>query len=109
MASSGLVLWFPMTFTRFLPGEVVPLAKALHSNEALLLFIIIAIWHVYNAIFSPDVFPLDTSIFTGYISEERMQKEHPLELMEIKEKEKETAREVSTEGLLEDLGERPLS
>lgn len=83
MGISGLVLWFPIFFTRFLPGEVIPLAKALHSNEALLLFLIISIWHIYNAIFSPDVFPIDTSIFTGYLSRERMLREHPLELAEI--------------------------
>ncbi len=83
MILSGIVLWIPTTVTRYLPGEIVPLAKVLHSNEALLLFIIISIWHVYNAIFSPDVFPLDSSIFTGYISLKRMEREHPLELAEL--------------------------
>ncbi|GBE00059.1 formate dehydrogenase, cytochrome b556(fdo) subunit [bacterium BMS3Abin07] len=80
MIASGLVLWFPVFATQFLPGEIIPVAKVLHSNEALLIFLIIAIWHIYNAIFSPEVFPLDTSIFTGYISRERMISEHPLEL-----------------------------
>lgn len=79
MASTGLILWFPLTVTRFLPGEFVPVAKALHSNHALLIFIVISVWHIYNSIFSPDIFPLDTSIFTGYISKERMMQEHPLE------------------------------
>ena len=85
MILSGIVLWIPTTITRYLPGEIVPLAKVMHSNEALLLFLIISIWHVYNSIFSPDVFPLDTSIFTGYISLKRMEKEHPLELAELLE------------------------
>lgn len=79
MASTGLILWFPLTVTNFFPGEFVPVAKALHSNHALLIFIVIAVWHIYNSIFSPDIFPLDTSIFTGYISKERMMQEHPLE------------------------------
>ncbi|MFI5323980.1 MAG: hypothetical protein ACHQ6U_10705, partial [Thermodesulfobacteriota bacterium] len=52
-------------------------------NEALLAFLVIVIWHIYNAIFSPEVFPLDTSIFTGKISRERMLHEHPLELASI--------------------------
>jgi hypothetical protein len=73
----------PILFTRFLPGETIPAAKALHSNEALVIFLINAIWHIYNSIFSPEVFPLDTSIFTGYISRDRMLREHPLELAEI--------------------------
>ncbi len=80
MIGTGAVLWLPTIVTQMLPGEVIPTAKALHSNEALLIFLINAIWHIYNAIFSPEVFPLDTSIFTGYISRARMAREHPLEL-----------------------------
>lgn len=80
MMFSGIILWFPTVVTTFLPGEIIPAAKVLHTNEALVVFLIIAIWHIYNAIFSPDVFPLDTSIFTGYISKERMLLEHPDEL-----------------------------
>ncbi len=79
MIASGLVLWFPMTVVRFLPGSVIPAAKALHTNVAMMTFLIIAIWHIYNAIFSPEVFPLDTVIFTGRISRERMMREHPKE------------------------------
>ncbi len=83
MIGSGLILWFPTFVVSFLPGEFIPLAKTLHSNEAMVIVLLIAVWHIYNAIFSPEVFPLDTSIFTGYISRERMEREHPLELMRI--------------------------
>jgi formate dehydrogenase subunit gamma len=85
MVATGTVLWFPIMTTRFLPGEIIPAAKALHSNEALVIFLINAIWHIINAVFSPEVFPLDSSIFTGYISRERMEREHPLELARIDE------------------------
>lgn len=85
MILSGLILWFPIQATHFLPGEIVPAAKSLHTHQATLIFIIIAIWHIYNAIFSPDVFPIDTSIFTGMISRERMAREHPLELARMEE------------------------
>jgi cytochrome b subunit of formate dehydrogenase len=80
MIGSGLILWFPTFMVRFLPGEFIPLAKTLHSNEAMVIVLLIAVWHIYNSIFSPEVFPLDTSIFTGYISRERMEREHPVEL-----------------------------
>lgn len=80
MMATGFVLWFPAEVARVLPGEFIPAAKALHTNEALLIFLIIAVWHIYNAVFNPEVFPMDTSIFTGYISRERMVREHPLEL-----------------------------
>lgn len=80
MFMTGVILWAPTLVTRVLPGEIIPAAKALHSNEAMLIFLINAVWHIYNSIFSPEVFPLDTSIFTGYLSRERMIREHPLEL-----------------------------
>lgn len=83
MILTGTVLWFPILVTKLLPGEIIPAAKALHSNEALLIFLINAIWHIINAMLSPEVFPLDTSIFTGYISRERMAREHPVELERI--------------------------
>jgi cytochrome b subunit of formate dehydrogenase len=80
MVFSGLILWFPVFVTRFLPGEVIPAAKVLHTNQALLIFVIIALWHIYNSIFSPEIFPIDKSIFTGSISRDRMLREHPVEL-----------------------------
>jgi formate dehydrogenase subunit gamma len=83
MIGTGFILWLPTLVTRLLPGEVIPVAKALHSNEALVIFLLNAIWHIYNAAFAPEVFPLDTSIFTGYISRERMLREHPLELARL--------------------------
>jgi formate dehydrogenase subunit gamma len=82
MITTGFILWFPVTVFRllpFLPGQVIPATKAAHTNEAILAFLIIVIWHIYNAVFSPEVFPLDSSIFTGKISLERMIHEHPLE------------------------------
>lgn len=82
MMVTGLFLWFPAIVTTFLPGEIIPAAKVLHTNQALVVFLIISIWHVYNAVFSPEVFPLDTSIFTGYISRERTLQEHPEEYVE---------------------------
>jgi formate dehydrogenase gamma subunit len=85
MISTGIILWFPVEFARLLPGEFIPAAKAAHSNEALLAFLVIIIWHIYNSIFSPEVFPLDTAIFTGKISRERMVHEHPVELARIEQ------------------------
>ncbi len=83
MMATGVILWQPIFATRFMTGEIVPLAKLLHSDEALIVFIIITVWHIYNAVFSPEVFPLNTSIFTGYIPRERMINEHLHELAVI--------------------------
>ena len=78
MIISGFIMQYPIFFTQFLPGESIPLAKIIHANQ-FVVFYIIALWHLYDNIFSPDVAPIDTSIFTGYISKERMLKEHPLD------------------------------
>jgi formate dehydrogenase subunit gamma len=78
--STGVILLWPVAAARLLPGEVIPAAKVAHSNEGLLAFLVVILWHVYNAHFNPDVFPYDPTIFTGRISVERMQHEHPLEL-----------------------------
>ncbi len=79
MIITGFMLYFPVLTTRFLPGEIIPVAKMAHSNEGLLAFLVVITWHIYNAHFSPDVFPFDVSIFTGKVSRERMEREHQLE------------------------------
>jgi cytochrome b subunit of formate dehydrogenase len=80
VVSTGLILLYPIEITRWLPGSIVPVAVVAHSSEGLLAFLTIITWHIFNAALTPEVFPVDTSIFTGRISEERMRHEHPLEL-----------------------------
>ena len=79
MIATGFILLFPIAATRFLPGQVIPAAKVAHTNEGLMGFLVVVIWHLYNAHFAPEVFPFDKSIFTGKISRARMRHEHPLE------------------------------
>jgi formate dehydrogenase gamma subunit len=88
VVTTGLVLLYPLWLTRFLPGELVPAAMLAHSNEGLLAFLVVIVWHIYNAHLNPDVFPFDTSIFTGHISRERMHHEHPLEYERLMKDEK---------------------
>jgi cytochrome b subunit of formate dehydrogenase len=83
MVISGFILYFPIQFSRWLPAEIIPAAKVMHSYEALLALLIILVWHMYGAHLNPDVFPFDTSIFSGRISKERLKHEHPLEYEEL--------------------------
>lgn len=64
---TGFILWFPVAATRYFPGQFIPASKAVHTNEAMLIFLLMAVWHIYDSMFSPDVFPLNKSIFTGYV------------------------------------------
>jgi formate dehydrogenase subunit gamma len=79
VVSTGLVLLYPVHVTQWLPGVVIPVAMVAHSSEGLLAFLTIITWHVYSAVLAPEVFPLDTTMFTGTISEDRLKHEHPLE------------------------------
>ncbi len=79
MAGSGFVLMYPVLVTKFLPGWVVPAALVAHSDEALLALIWIFLVHIFFNHFTPGVFPLNTSMFTGKVPKERYQREHPLE------------------------------
>src|SRR3990172_3936587 len=83
MIATGLTLWFPTYATQALPGQLVPAAKEMHSGEALLALLVIVVWHFYDVVLSPSVFPLDTTMVTGVISRERLHEEHPREHMRL--------------------------
>jgi formate dehydrogenase subunit gamma len=97
MVTTGFILYFPVRVAQIFPGEAIPAAKVAHSNEGLLAFLVVIIWHIYNAHLSPDVFPFDTAIFTGRVSRERMLHEHPLEYARLSEASG-TARETEHDG-----------
>lgn len=86
MVLSGFVLYFPMLFAEYLPGQIIPAAKAAHTYEAMMALLTIIIWHMYGAHLNPECFPIDKSIFTGKISLARMQHEHALEYEREKDK-----------------------
>ena len=65
IGSTGLTLWFPVFFTRFLPGSFINVATIIHSDEALLATGFIFTVHFFNTHLRPEKFPMDTTIFTG--------------------------------------------
>ncbi|HZR09631.1 MAG TPA: cytochrome b/b6 domain-containing protein [Myxococcales bacterium] len=83
MVATGIVLLFPVVIGSLLPGQLIPAAQVAHSMEGLMAFLVVIVWHIYNAHLNPDVFPFDWSIFNGKISRHRMIEEHPLELARI--------------------------
>ncbi len=76
MAITGFMMWNPINTTKFVPGEYIPAAKAAHGGEAVLAVLAIIIWHFYNV----HIRSLNKSMFTGKLSHEEMEDEHPAEL-----------------------------
>jgi cytochrome b subunit of formate dehydrogenase len=76
MIITGYMLWNPITTTLFLPGEIIPAAKAAHGGEALLAVLSILTWHFYHV----HVKRFNKSMFTGNLSREEMEEEHAAEL-----------------------------
>lgn len=75
MGISGLIVWFPVQATQFLPGGVIPAAKLVHSTESIVMTIFILIWHIYHV----HIERLNLSMFTGRLSEKEMQNYHTKE------------------------------
>lgn len=82
---SGLVLWFPEFFTKFLPGWAINVSQIIHSDEALLAAGFIFTIHFFNTHFRPEAFPMDTVIFTGVVPLEEFKEDRPREYRELKE------------------------
>lgn len=80
---SGLMLWFPMVFTSFLPGWTINAAHVIHSDEALLATGFIFIFHFFHTHLRPESFPMDTVVFTGRMSLTRFKTERPLEYQRL--------------------------
>ncbi|OFZ54624.1 MAG: hypothetical protein A2428_01745 [Bdellovibrionales bacterium RIFOXYC1_FULL_54_43] len=87
MVFSGLALLYPGFITSFLPGQIIPAARLAHSNEALLAFCVLVVWHVYGSHLSPEVFPMDKSMFTGYLTLDYLKEHHNLEYRRLFPKE----------------------
>lgn len=83
IGSTGLVLWFPVFFTKFLPGWLINVAQIIHSDEALLAVGFIFTIHFFNTHLRPEAFPMDTVIFTGKVQIDEYKEDRPREFEEL--------------------------
>jgi hypothetical protein len=56
-----------------------------------LAILVLLVWHLWGVSLRPEVFPCDTSIFTGKISTERLREEHALEYERLLAEQKQTS------------------
>ena len=83
IGSTGLTLWFPEFFTRFMPGWCLNVATIIHSDEALLAVGFIFTVHFFNTHLRPEKFPMDIVVFTGHMPVEELRKDKPKEYDEL--------------------------
>ncbi|MCL5124257.1 MAG: cytochrome b/b6 domain-containing protein [Deltaproteobacteria bacterium] len=77
MGLTGLLLWFPEFFSRFVPGYFINLAQVLHFDEAVLAVLYKFFIHTTVRHFRPEVYPGDWTIFTGKTTKEKIRRTHP--------------------------------
>ncbi len=79
MGVTGLMIWFKMDVTQWLPRWAVDVALTIHYYEAILACLAIVVWHFYHVIFDPDVYPLNMACWDGKVSEHWHKEEHTLD------------------------------
>lgn len=76
MFVTGLMLWFEEATMALFPLYVFDFVRILHSYEAILAFLAIIVWHMYQVHLRPGVFPMSRIWLDGRISLEEMREEH---------------------------------
>ncbi|MCI0477576.1 MAG: cytochrome b/b6 domain-containing protein [Anaerolineales bacterium] len=79
MGVTGFMMWNPINSARFMPGDLIPAAKAAHGGEALLAVLAIIVWHFYGV----HIKTFSKAMFTGKLTAQQMEHEHALELERI--------------------------
>jgi cytochrome b subunit of formate dehydrogenase len=79
MGITGLMIWFQISVTQWAPRWLVDVALTIHYYEAILACLAIVVWHFYQVIFDPDVYPLNPACLDGRVSESWQAHEHLLE------------------------------
>jgi len=80
MIVTGIAMWFPDLVLSLFPDlstEAFDAFKEAHAHEALLAFLAIVIWHMYNIHLRPGRFPGTLLWIHGKISREEMEESHP--------------------------------
>lgn len=94
MGVTGLMLWFDEITLSFFPKWVMDLVTVIHLYEAWLAMLAIVVWHFYYVIFNPDMYPINTSMVNGKITEKEFRDEYFLEWQELQKDTDESNREL---------------
>jgi cytochrome b subunit of formate dehydrogenase len=75
LACSGLFLWFPTFFARFLSGYWFNVAMVVHSDAGLMAIGFALVIHILNSSMRRAGFPVNDVMLTGRLSEREFQEE----------------------------------
>ncbi len=79
MLVTGVCLWFPVEATILFPRWVLDIIRVVHGFEAILAFMAIIIWHMYNVHLHPEVFPMSRIWINGRMDLDFLRRHHVLE------------------------------
>ncbi|HSA96299.1 MAG TPA: hypothetical protein VLJ16_09620, partial [Acidobacteriota bacterium] len=83
MIVSGFFMWNVELSLRIFPLWVHDIFVIAHGYEAMLAFLAIIIWHMYNVHLNPEVFPMSKVWLNGKITGHELKTLHPLEYRKI--------------------------
>lgn len=79
MGATGLLIWFKMWATHWLPRWAVDVSITVHYYEAILATLAILVWHFYFVMFDPDVYPINWAWLDGKVTPHHYKEEHGLD------------------------------
>lgn len=95
MIISGFFMWNVELSLRLFPLWVHDIFVIVHGYEAMLAFLAIIIWHMYNVHLNPEVFPMSKIWLNGKITGHELRTLHPLEYRKILEERRKAAERAS--------------
>ncbi len=91
MGLTGIMLWAKVWVGDHLARWWVDIATAVHFYEAILATLAILVWHFYQVLFDPDVYPMNWSWWDGKMPIEQYRHEHELDTESLAEAEAKAA------------------
>ncbi len=76
MIATGLMMWFFEITLQLFPKWVYDIALLIHSNEAILAFLAIIFWHLYNVHLKPGVYPMSRIWLDGKVTLRTLKEHH---------------------------------
>ena len=80
MGLTGIMIWAKVWVGNLLARWWVDVATAVHFYEAILATLAILVWHFYQVIFDPDVYPMNMAWWDGKMPAEQYKHEHELDV-----------------------------